>query len=188
MSSGNLHKLSVSKHLATSNNSGAESIIESIEPRRNESPHRIQAGTWEIFIFKEPQSMPNVTVQLSDDSYRRARVWCAQNDTNVSRAVRDILEFLPKVSTWKFEQFRSGKSTTPASNAMPSTPAGAINSSSSTTPAPQPLASSSPVPATKKLQNQFRTAKLQNCKCRGKRAQNQKVPRSAKATGKTVKL
>ena len=34
--------------------------------------------------------MRNITVAVSDDSYRKARIWAAKRDTSVS-AVRDLL-------------------------------------------------------------------------------------------------
>jgi hypothetical protein len=34
--------------------------------------------------------MRNITVAVSDDSYRQARIWAAKNDTSVS-AVQDLL-------------------------------------------------------------------------------------------------
>jgi hypothetical protein len=42
--------------------------------------------------------MKNITVGISDDSYRRARVWAAQNDTSVSAIVSDMLYNLPRLS------------------------------------------------------------------------------------------
>jgi len=42
--------------------------------------------------------MRNITVTISDDSYRRARVWAAERDTSVSAVVRHILETLPGIN------------------------------------------------------------------------------------------
>ena len=33
--------------------------------------------------------MRNITVAVSDDSYRQARIWAAKNDTSVSAVVQD---------------------------------------------------------------------------------------------------
>jgi predicted CopG family antitoxin len=38
--------------------------------------------------------MRNVTVTVSDDIYRRARVWAAERDTSISEVVRYLLETL----------------------------------------------------------------------------------------------
>jgi hypothetical protein len=42
--------------------------------------------------------MRNITVTISDDSYRRARIWAAERDTSVSAVVRHILETLPGIN------------------------------------------------------------------------------------------
>jgi hypothetical protein len=34
--------------------------------------------------------MRNITVAVSDDSYRQARIWAAKNDTSVSAVVQDL--------------------------------------------------------------------------------------------------
>jgi len=39
--------------------------------------------------------MRNITVAISDDAYRRARVWAAQRDTSLSAVVKHLLETLP---------------------------------------------------------------------------------------------
>ena len=39
--------------------------------------------------------MRNITVKVSDDSYRDASVWAARRDTNVSEVVRCLLQNLP---------------------------------------------------------------------------------------------
>jgi hypothetical protein len=39
--------------------------------------------------------MRNITVAVSDDSYRQARIWAAKNDTSVSAVVQDLLLNLP---------------------------------------------------------------------------------------------
>jgi hypothetical protein len=41
--------------------------------------------------------MRNITVSISDQAYRDARVWCAKRDTSVSRVVQTFLEDLPRV-------------------------------------------------------------------------------------------
>lgn len=38
--------------------------------------------------------MPNITLNISNQTYRNARIWCAQNDTSMSRAVQEYLERL----------------------------------------------------------------------------------------------
>jgi hypothetical protein len=39
--------------------------------------------------------MRNITVAVSDDAYRQARIWAAKNDTSVSAVVQDLLLNLP---------------------------------------------------------------------------------------------
>jgi len=39
--------------------------------------------------------MPNITVTVSEDAYREARVWAAQNDTSISAVVQYCIERLP---------------------------------------------------------------------------------------------
>jgi hypothetical protein len=39
--------------------------------------------------------MRNITVAVSDDSYRQARIWAAKNDTSVSAVVQELLFNLP---------------------------------------------------------------------------------------------
>lgn len=39
--------------------------------------------------------MRNVTVCITDDGYRRARVWAAQRDTTLSAVVTRLLETMP---------------------------------------------------------------------------------------------
>jgi hypothetical protein len=39
--------------------------------------------------------MRNMTVAVSDDSYRQARIWAAKNDTSVSAVVQDLFLNLP---------------------------------------------------------------------------------------------
>ncbi|MGD0631905.1 MAG: hypothetical protein ABR987_21440 [Terracidiphilus sp.] len=52
--------------------------------------------------------MRNITVAVSVDSYRQARIWAAKNDTSVSAVVQDILLNLPGLArvarsfTWHF--------------------------------------------------------------------------------------
>jgi hypothetical protein len=38
--------------------------------------------------------MPNITITVSDDVYRIARIWAAQNDTTVTALVRTVLQTL----------------------------------------------------------------------------------------------
>jgi hypothetical protein len=40
-------------------------------------------------------AMRNITVAVSVDSYRQARIWAAKNDTSVSAVVQDLLLNLP---------------------------------------------------------------------------------------------
>jgi hypothetical protein len=42
--------------------------------------------------------MRNITVTVSDQSYRQARVWAAQRDTSVSAVVQYLLQTLPGIS------------------------------------------------------------------------------------------
>jgi hypothetical protein len=39
--------------------------------------------------------MPNITVTVSEEAYRNARVWAAQNDTSISAVVQYCIERLP---------------------------------------------------------------------------------------------
>jgi plasmid stability protein len=39
--------------------------------------------------------MRNITVNIPDETYRRARIWAAQRDTSVSAVVNYLLETLP---------------------------------------------------------------------------------------------
>ena len=41
--------------------------------------------------------MKNITVSVSDKSYRDARVWSAQRDTSLSRIVQHLISTLPKI-------------------------------------------------------------------------------------------
>jgi hypothetical protein len=41
--------------------------------------------------------MRNITVAVSDDSYRQARIWAAKHDTSVSAAVQELLFNLPRL-------------------------------------------------------------------------------------------
>jgi len=41
--------------------------------------------------------MPNITVTVSEDAYRKARVWAAENDTSVSAVVQYCIEHLPRL-------------------------------------------------------------------------------------------
>jgi hypothetical protein len=41
--------------------------------------------------------MRNITVTVSDQSYRQARVWAAQHDISLSRVVQHLIETLPGV-------------------------------------------------------------------------------------------
>jgi hypothetical protein len=56
--------------------------------------------------------MRNITVAVSDDSYRQARIWAAKIDTSVSAVVRD----LPLSAGSR----RSGKNTHPSPTFVPS--------------------------------------------------------------------
>jgi hypothetical protein len=41
--------------------------------------------------------MKNITVTVSDKSYREARVWAAQHDSSLSRIVQYLIETLPGI-------------------------------------------------------------------------------------------
>jgi hypothetical protein len=43
--------------------------------------------------------MPNITVTVSEDAYRKPRVWAAQNDTSISAVVQYCIEHLPRLPT-----------------------------------------------------------------------------------------
>ena len=51
--------------------------------------------------------MPNVTVTIPAEIYRRARVWAAANNTTVTALVRDILDVLPRFSAARISQLRA---------------------------------------------------------------------------------
>jgi len=57
----------------------------------------------------------NITVAVSDDSYRQARIWAAKNDTSVSAVVQDLLLNLPGLA-------RVARSFTHGTHAPASTP------------------------------------------------------------------
>jgi hypothetical protein len=42
--------------------------------------------------------MRNITVTVSDQAYRQARVWAAQRDTSVSAVVQYLLQTMPGMS------------------------------------------------------------------------------------------
>ncbi|HEY1160835.1 MAG TPA: hypothetical protein VGE83_09410 [Terracidiphilus sp.] len=42
--------------------------------------------------------MKNITVTVSDQAYRRARVWAAERDSSLSRIVQYLIETLPGIS------------------------------------------------------------------------------------------
>lgn len=41
--------------------------------------------------------MRNITISLTDDIYRTARVWAAERDTHVSAVVQYLIESLPDI-------------------------------------------------------------------------------------------
>jgi len=41
--------------------------------------------------------MRNITVTVSDQTYRQARIWAAQRDTSVSAVVQYLLQTLPGI-------------------------------------------------------------------------------------------
>jgi hypothetical protein len=43
--------------------------------------------------------MKNITITISDETYRKARVWAAVNNTTISGLVRNHLESLPAPET-----------------------------------------------------------------------------------------
>jgi len=44
------------------------------------------------------QTMKNITLTVPDEIYLAARIWAAQNNTSVSRLVKDFLESIPEES------------------------------------------------------------------------------------------
>jgi len=42
--------------------------------------------------------MRNITVSVSDETYRQARVWAAQRDSSVSAVVEYLLRTLPSIT------------------------------------------------------------------------------------------
>jgi hypothetical protein len=65
--------------------------------------------------------MKNITVCVSDQTYRSARVWAAKRDTSVSAVVRYLLETLPGIQRVA-QAF-------PVANSAPPTPPAAPESS-----------------------------------------------------------
>lgn len=61
--------------------------------------------------------MPNVTITLTQEAYRNARVWAAQHDTTITAAVRIFLEKAPELSAAKLGIPRRGHSPAPANPA-----------------------------------------------------------------------
>lgn len=51
--------------------------------------------------------MPNVTITIPAETYRKARVWAAENNTTVTRAVRDLLDAMPRLSADRIRSLRS---------------------------------------------------------------------------------
>jgi hypothetical protein len=41
--------------------------------------------------------MRNITVTVSDETYRQARVWAAEHDSSLSRIVAYLLQTLPRI-------------------------------------------------------------------------------------------
>ena len=78
--------------------------------------------------------MPNISVKLSTKEYRSARMWCAQNDTNVSKIVRELLQNLPGMSLVKIRSCSPGVVPPASSTAAAGQPAASA-------PASQPHAS-----------------------------------------------
>jgi hypothetical protein len=48
-------------------------------------------------LHSEGTPMPNITVAVSQESYRKARIWAARNNTSVSAAVGTLLFDLPRL-------------------------------------------------------------------------------------------
>jgi hypothetical protein len=61
--------------------------------------------------------MPNVTITLTQEAYRNARIWAAKHDTTVTAAVRIFLEKAPEFSAAKLGVPRRGDSPAPANPA-----------------------------------------------------------------------
>jgi hypothetical protein len=91
--------------------------------------------------------MPNITVFLDDETYRRARIWAADRGTSVSAVVKCILVTLPtRASNHKDPSPPPPESTAPQPELADSTP----TDPPSTTPiadSDSPDASTPPIPA-----------------------------------------
>jgi hypothetical protein len=47
---------------------------------------------------QERETMRNITITVSDEAHRRARLWAADHDMSVSKVVSTILEMLPQMA------------------------------------------------------------------------------------------
>jgi hypothetical protein len=65
--------------------------------------------------------MKNITVAVSDDAYRQARIWAAKNDTSVSAVVQDLLQNLPCLAR-AARAFTAGLPASSAGSRPPSDP------------------------------------------------------------------
>lgn len=67
--------------------------------------------------------MRNITVTVSDQTYRQARIWAAQRDTSVSAVVQYLLQTLPGIkraeAAFPIAKPDSGITETVSSTAIP---------------------------------------------------------------------
>ena len=63
--------------------------------------------------------MKNITVAISDEAYRQARVWAAERDVSLSRIVAYLLETLP---THTRAERRFSRPANPSPSPAPQTP------------------------------------------------------------------
>ncbi len=57
--------------------------------------------------------MPNVTIKLPAETYRKARIWAVNNETSLSRAFRLFLEALPSFSAIRLREVHIEPRSTP---------------------------------------------------------------------------
>jgi hypothetical protein len=65
--------------------------------------------------------MKNITVSISDEGYRQARIWAAERNVSLSRIVAYLLETLPDTprSARRFPRPATPSHSVPAANSAP---------------------------------------------------------------------
>src|SRR5580698_4771126 len=67
------------------------------------------------------KTMKNITVSISDEGYRQARIWAAERNVSLSRIVAYLLETLPDTprSARRFPRSERPSNSVPAANSAP---------------------------------------------------------------------